>query len=114
VKSLEESEVLKRLSLIQYHQRLIVDMLEKSDEHFYKLIIKRGLTEAEVHEIFYLCEKLNIELEEQKAEGFVYYHPLYQQFLENLNKNLVADEVIKACISQKLYLELMNELQKYI
>lgn len=113
MKPLEESEVLKELSLIRYHQRLIVDMLDRSDKDFYKLIIFYGLSEVEVKEFFDLCESLSMELEEQKAEGFVYYHPLYRQFLERLNKKLSAKEVIHACISQKLYLTLMVELENY-
>lgn len=110
---MEESEVLKELSLIRYHQRLIVDMLDRSDKDFYKLIIFYGLSEVEVKEFFDLCDSLSMELEEQKAEGFVYYHPLYRQFLERLNKKLSAKEVIHACISQKLYLTLMVELENY-
>jgi hypothetical protein len=114
VKPLDESEVLKELSLIRYHQRLIIDMLDRSDKEFYKLIVYYRLSEEEVKEFFHLCESLNMELEEQKAEGFVYYHPLYRQFLERLNKKLTAREVIHACISQKLYLTLMAELENYI
>lgn len=114
VERLEESEVLKKLTNIQYHQRLIVEMLEKSDKEFYKLIIKHGLAEEEVQDFYYLCDKLHIELENQKAEGFVYFHPLFKQFSDKLNKALSAKEVIHACISQKLYLPLMKEFQKYI
>jgi hypothetical protein len=111
---LAESEVLNELAAIRYHQRLIVQMLEKSDEQFYKLIIKYGLSEEEVQEFYQLCEKMNMELENQKAEGFVYFHPLYHQFKANINSKISADEVIKACINQKLFLDLMNELVKYI
>lgn len=114
MKPLEESEVIKELSLIRYHQRLIVEMLARSDKEFYKLIIYYGLSEIEVQEFYDLCESLNMDLEVQKAEGFVYYHPLYRQFLERLNKKLSAKEVIHACISQKLYLTLMAELENYI
>lgn len=111
---MEESEVIKKLSLIQYHQRLLVSMFEKTEEEFYKLVIVYGLTEEEVLEFYDLCDRLSIELEEQKAEGFVYFHPLYQKFTDLIHQNLSAKEVICACISQKLYLPLMNELQKYV
>ncbi|WP_442599077.1 DUF1878 family protein [Neobacillus sp. D3-1R] len=111
---MEESEVLKKLQLIQYHQQLIVSMLEKSKDEFYKLVIKHGLTEEEVYEFFQLCENMSIELEKQKAEGFVYFHPLYQQFSDTLNRKLSIKEVIMACITQNLFLPLMSELKTYI
>jgi hypothetical protein len=114
VRPLEESEVLRELSLLRYHQRLIVEMLDRPDKEFYKLVIYYGLTEVEVKEFFDLCESLNMKLEEQKAEGFVYFHPLYRLFLERLNKKLSAKEVIHACISQKLYKPLMAELENYL
>lgn len=108
---MEESEVLKNLKLIQYHQSLILHMLSKCHDEFYKLVILRGLTEEEVHGFYQLCSRLSMELEEQKAEGFVYFHPLYQQFKDSLNHKLQVNEVIYACISQNLYLPLMNELK---
>lgn len=111
---MEESEVVKELALIRYHQRLLIELLDKSDKDLYKLIIYYGLSEKEVQELMNLCEKLNIELQEQKAEGFVYYHPLYRQFVDQLNSKLSAKEVIHACISQKLYLTLMKELENYL
>jgi hypothetical protein len=114
VKPMEDSEVLKELSILRYHQRLIVEMLDRSDKEFYKLVIYYGLSEVEVKEFFDLCERLNMELEAQKAEGFVYFHPLYRLFLERLNIKLSAKEVIHACISQKLYKTLMEELGNYI
>lgn len=111
---MEESEVLKKLKLIQYHQMLIVSMLEKSKDEFNKLVIKHGLMEEEVNEFFQLCERLSIDLEEQKAEGFVNFHPLYQQFSDSLNSKLPVNEVIIACISQNLFLPLMKKLETYL
>jgi hypothetical protein len=111
---MEESEVLKKLSLIQYHQSLIVDMLQKSGEEFSKLVIKQQLSEEDVIEFHSLCENLSNLLQEQKAEGFVYYHPLYSYFADRLPCRLSVKEVIYACISQNLYLPLMDELKKYI
>lgn len=111
---MEESEVLQKLRLIQYHQKLIVSMLEKSNDEFYKLVIKNGLMEEEVNDFFQHCEKLSIDLEEQKAEGFVYFHPLYQHFSDSLNRKLSVKEVINACVTQNLFVPLMKELKTYI
>ncbi|MFD2443103.1 DUF1878 family protein [Bacillus sp. CGMCC 1.16607] len=111
---LEESEVIKQLKVLQYHQSLIVTMLTKSQDEFYKLVIQKGLTEDDVQKFHSKCVHLSIQLEEQKAEGFVYFHPLYLQFLDSLPSNLTAKEVILACISQNLYLTLMTELKNYL
>lgn len=111
---MEESEVLKKLAQIQYHQKLIISMINSPCQSFNKLIVEKELSEEEVKEYYQLCERLSIELEEQKAEGFVYFHPLYHMFCSSLNHKLPPKETIHACLAQGLFLTLMGEFKNYI
>ncbi|WP_062352246.1 DUF1878 family protein [Bacillus kwashiorkori] len=107
-------EILKRIELLEYHQQLFIRLLTDSKMDFTKLIIEKNLTRQDVEEFHNLCDELHIKWEEQKAEGFVYFHPLMKEFANRLNKKLQVKETIQACINEGLYLELMNEFAKYV
>ncbi len=77
---MKEQELLARIELLEYHQGLLVKLLNNPKLEFYKLIVEKGLSEQEIQEFFSLCDELNIKMEEQKAEGFMYFHPLFNQF----------------------------------
>ena len=83
----------------------------KSD--FYKLVVENGISENEVKHFFKLCDELSIKLEEQKAEGFVYFHPLFHQLTAALPPTLEMKECLKACENQGLYVPLMQEFLSY-
>jgi hypothetical protein len=106
--------ILARIKLLEYHQSLLLKMISKSSDEFYKLIIVKGLGEEEVRKFQKECDALSIKFEEQKAEGFVYFHPLFKEFSMILPPKIQAEEVIEACIKQGLYLPLMLELRKYV
>lgn len=107
-------ELLERILMLEYHQKLLLTLLSDSKSSFHKLVIKKSMKEKDVCVFFSLCEQLSKEMEEQKAEGFVYFHPLYQKFISRLHPNLQAEEVIRSCIAQQLYTPLMEELKKYL
>ena len=52
--------------------------------NFIDLIIEKSLGEEDVRKFRNYCDKLSIKLEEQKAEGFVYFHPLFKEFTMKL------------------------------
>jgi len=89
-------------------------IIENSHADFYKLVIKKSLTEHDVMEFMTLCEELSNLMEEQKAEGFIHFHPIFAEFKAKLHPNLHAEEVIKACLRQHLFKPLMAELRKYL
>lgn len=103
----------KRLERIEYHQRLLAKCL--TDEFsFTKLIVLKDLSAEEVEEFLKICENLNNELEEQRAEGFVCFHPLLKEFQENLNEKLNLVETVDACLKQRIFPELMGEFMKLL
>jgi NifU-like protein involved in Fe-S cluster formation len=105
--------ILERISRLEYHQSLLLKMSQASPDAFYKLIIEKSLGEDDVKQFYNLCDVLSKELEEQKAEGFVHFHPLFKKFTMMLHCSLQTEEVIVACIKQGLYLPLMTELKNY-
>lgn len=102
----------ERLERLEYHQKLLLKMVQAPDYSFYRLVIEKNLTEQEVEEFLSLCSRLNMEFKKEKEEHFVFYAPLFQDFKKQLNIRLQPKEVIEACMKQKMYPELMEALQK--
>lgn len=111
---MNEYELLERIKILEYHQKLLLKLLIDPKLDLYKLIIEKGITEQETKQFYSLCDKMSKKLEEQKAEGYVYFHPLFQELSVSLPSKLDRREVIKACLMQKLYLPLFQELAKYL
>lgn len=111
---MNEDVLVEKILKLEYHQRLLLRMLDKSNQSFYRLVIEKSLREEDVDAFFKHCDQLSIELKEQKAEGFVYFHPLFNKFKVSLHPNLQAEDVIQACIAQQLFPSLMAELKKYV
>ncbi|MGE8205133.1 DUF1878 family protein [Heyndrickxia sp. NPDC080065] len=104
----------QRLDRIEFHQKLLMKMLSDGHYEFYRIIVEKQLQEKEVEAFYKLCEKLSEECEEQKADNFVFFSPLFKKFKEELHSKLDPIEVIQACIKQNLYPELMKILLKNI
>jgi myo-inositol catabolism protein IolC len=111
---MNELELLERITLLEYHQKLLVKLLNDSRLDLYKLIIENGITEQEIKQFYSLCDKMSTKMEEQKAEGYVYFHPLFHELSVSLPSKLNMGEVINACLTQKLYLPLFQEMVKYL
>lgn len=111
---MNEHELLERINVLEYHQKLLLKLLNDPKLELYKLIIENGLTEQEVRNFYSLCDRLNIKFEEQKAEGYVYFHPLFHELSSSLPPTLKIRNVINACLIQKFYLSLFQELEKYL
>jgi len=105
-------ELESKVNLLEYHQSLLLKMLSAPNLEFYRLVIENGISELEVQEFNKLCESLNMKMEEQKAEGFVNFHPLFNEFLYSLPAKLDAKEVVQSCVNQRLYEPLFREFQK--
>ncbi|WP_409253340.1 DUF1878 family protein [Bacillus sp. SCS-153A] len=105
-------EIKKRIEKLEFQQRLLLEMIPAAGYDFYRLIIRKGLSEDEVNDFYKLCEKLNKHSQEQKAEGFVFFAPLFKEFTEKLDVRLSPREVIDACIAQRLYPYLMEQLKR--
>jgi hypothetical protein len=81
---------------------------------FYRLIIKHGLTKEEIDSFYFKCSQWSKKMEQQKAEGYIHFHPLFEEFLLFLPSKLDAKKGIQACDSQKLFEPLFQELAKFL
>ncbi|MBS4193550.1 DUF1878 family protein [Lederbergia citri] len=105
-------KLLAKIERLEFHQKLLLGMIRSEGHEFDRLIIENNLDEKEVREFYSLCEYVSKEMEEQKAEKFVFYTPLFNEFIEKLNPKLDPSEVIHACLKQKIYIDLMKVFQK--
>ncbi|WP_421384071.1 DUF1878 family protein [Bacillus salacetis] len=104
--------LVKRIEKLEFQQKLLMEMIPAKGYEFYRLVIRKGLAEGDVTDFFELCEKLNKHSQEQKAEGFVFFAPLFKEFTEKLDSRLSPAEVIEACLAQRLYPFLMEQLKR--
>lgn len=111
---MNEQDLLHRINLLEFHQRLLIKFLSHPNNDFDRLIVENGLSEREVNNFYRLCDELTVKLAEQKAEGFVHFHPLLNQLSAALPAHLKMKEVVKACLQQRLFEPLFMELRKYL
>lgn len=106
--------LLEKINRLEYHQSLLLKMMTASNDQFYKLIIEKSLNKHDVEQFFQKCDELTLLYKEQTAEGLVHFNSLYEEFQKALHPNLNAEEVVRACLRQQLYLPLMLEFQKFV
>ncbi|SRR5690606_5299909 len=107
-------DVLKRIEKLEYHLELLLRLVSPSGHGFTKLIIAKGLSREDVQRFHHLCDELNNKMQEQKAEGFLYFLPLFEEFSKRLDSRLEAKEIVQACLEEKMHVELMSEFNKYL
>ncbi|GIN58685.1 DUF1878 family protein [Lederbergia ruris] len=107
-------DLLARIEKLEYHQTLLMKMIHVEGFEFDRLVIANNLGQAEVEEFLTMCEELNKEMLEQKAEKFIFYAPLFVQFKLRLTPKLDPREVIEACLKQQIFPELMEKLKRNI
>ncbi|WP_096201479.1 DUF1878 family protein [Bacillus sp. FJAT-45350] len=95
-----------------FYQTLLLDMVDTSKFPFYQLVIRNGVTEEEMKELFILCNELNELLEEQRELGYVRHTSLLVHFVGMLTIKLKPKAVIEAMQQQSLYGSLMDVLLK--
>jgi hypothetical protein len=113
-KNMDLQAIVDRIKILEYHQSPLLKMNKSSTEAFFKLIIEKSLSEDEVNQFYNQCEKMSKKYKEQKAEGFVYFQPLFEKFIQELHPRLNGEEVILACLTQGLYVPIMTEFKKYL
>ncbi|MBU8915658.1 DUF1878 family protein [Neobacillus sp. 114] len=104
----------EKINMLEFHQKLLLEVVDHPSKKFTRLIIESGLSESEVNHFYSICDKLSKKLEEQKAEGYVYFHPLFDELSISMPDKLDIGQTIKACLSQNLYKSLFQEFEKFI
>ncbi|ASS89379.1 DUF1878 family protein [Aeribacillus pallidus] len=104
----------RRLETLEYYMSLFMKMMNIEMYPFYKLVMEKGLMKEEIEEVFRICDELEKEHKEQKAQGFVYFENLLTLFAGQLTPKLDVNETIDALYLQGLYTELMKDLKRTI
>jgi hypothetical protein len=102
----------ERIAKLEFHQSLLMEMIDKTKKPFYYLVIKANLTKEEVEEVLSLCQQLSEEYEKQKAEGLTIFTPLLVQFAGMLHPSLPLEQTVDALLAQQMFVPLMTELKK--
>jgi hypothetical protein len=105
-------ELEDRIAKLEYHQSLLMEMIDESKKPFYHLVITANLTKEEVNEVINLFEYLSKEYEKQKAEGFTTFTPLLIHFAGMLHPNLPLEKTVDALLKQQMFVPLMEEFKK--
>ena len=106
--------LMDKIQLLEFHQTLLLKLINNPSLEFYRLIIQNGISKQEMDHFIHKCDEISKKFKKQKAEGFVYFHPLFVELTQALPLQLEIKDVVKACIAQQLYEPLFQEFAKYI
>lgn len=101
-----------RISTLEFHQQLLLEMVDTNKYPFYELIIKNNVCKVEMNDFLELCEELNKKYEEQREQGFVTFTPFLVQYVGMLPSVLEPRESLIALKHQSYYPKLMDALLK--
>ncbi|ADI27848.1 MULTISPECIES: YhaI family protein [Geobacillus] len=104
----------KRVAKLEFHQSLLMEMIDETKKPFYSLIIRADLTKEEVDAFLAFCQELADQYEQQKAEGLTMFTPLLVQFAGMLHPNLPLEQTVDALLAQQMFVPLMTELKTLI
>jgi hypothetical protein len=102
----------ERIAKLEFHQSLLMEMIDETKKPFYYLVIKANLTKKEVDEVLSLCKQLSEVYEKQKAEGLMVFTPLLIQFAGMLHPSLPLEQTVDALLKQQMFVPLMSEFKK--
>ncbi|OJD59299.1 DUF1878 family protein [Bacillus sp. NH11B] len=107
-------DVVRRLEQAEYYVDLLFKMIDEEKCPFYSLIIKKKARKKDIERILNICEKLNEQYAKEKAEGFLLFDALLDQFEKALPHQLEVNETAEALVKQGLFVPLMNEFLRMI
>ncbi|HHY21993.1 MAG TPA: DUF1878 family protein [Bacilli bacterium] len=100
----------KQIGKVEFYQRLLAEMVSEERFSFYRLVIEKGLSEAEMQEVIQVVTELDQQFEEQKEMGYIHFSSLLVHFAGMLNPKLKPYEAIQALKSQGICVNLMETL----
>lgn len=106
------SDLEKRVEILEYHMQLLLNMSNRNQYPFDFMIVAKGLSKQEVNELMNLCQELDRQYKEQKAQGLLYYTDLLTLFAGQLNEKLDVNETIDAMLKQGMFKELMADFKR--
>ncbi|MBM7620770.1 hypothetical protein JOC95_002625 [Bacillus tianshenii] len=108
------SSMEERLAKLEYHMELLLKQINMDRFPFDALVVQHNIGREDVRQLMSICERLSIEMEKQKAEGFVTFAPLLTEFHHKLHHELPLEKTIHAMKSQGMYESLMDAFLKLL
>jgi Protein of unknown function (DUF1878) len=102
----------KEINTLKFHQKLLVKAIRNEHNELDLLFVEKNVSEEEANEIIKICEELSKQFEIEKAEGYINFQPLLKQLVRKLNRKVLVQELIEACLLQGLFIPFMKEMKR--
>ncbi|MEX6700938.1 DUF1878 family protein [Peribacillus frigoritolerans] len=102
----------EEMEILRFHQRLLLNLIRNPEAKLDYLFVEKNFTKKEAEELLETCDILSKRYEIEKAEGYMNFRPLFNQFERKVNPKITTKECIDACISQGLYVSFMKEMER--
>ncbi|WP_260284559.1 YhaI family protein [Peribacillus aracenensis] len=102
----------EEIEILRFHQRLLLNLIRNPEAKLDYLFVEKNFTMKEAEELLETCDTLSKRYEIEKAEGYMNFRPLFNQFERNVNSKITIKECVDACLSQGLYVSFMREMDR--
>ncbi|MGE6379928.1 DUF1878 family protein [Peribacillus muralis] len=102
----------EEIDILRFHQGLLLNLIRNPKARLDFLLVEKNFTKKETEDLLELCDILSKRYEIEKAEGYMNFRPLFNQFERKVNPKITTKECIDACLSQGLYVSFMREMDR--
>ncbi|WP_285767649.1 DUF1878 family protein [Peribacillus sp. SI8-4] len=102
----------EEIDILRFHQGLLLNLIRNPKARLDFLFVEKNFTKREAEELLELCDIMSKRYEIEKAEGYMNFQPLFNQFERKVNSKITTKECIDACLSQGLYVSFMREMDR--
>ncbi|MFJ7752388.1 DUF1878 family protein [Peribacillus muralis] len=102
----------EEIDILRFHQGLLLNLIRNPKARLDFLLVEKNFTKKEAEDLLELCDILSKRYEIEKAEGYMNFRPLFNQFERKVNPKITTKECIDACLSQGLYVSFMREMDR--
>ncbi|RSK26322.1 DUF1878 family protein [Bacillus sp. HMF5848] len=102
----------KRVERLEYYHTLLLQYIGPDKAPFYYYVMECRLSQQEVEDFLQNCERLNNEYKKQKAEGFVIFTPLLEDFRQLIPNVLDLEKTIDTLLAQHMFKPIMEEFKQ--
>ncbi|AOH53840.1 hypothetical protein ABE28_005720 [Peribacillus muralis] len=102
----------EEIDILRFHQGLLLNLIRNPKARLDFLLVEKNFTKKEADDLLELCDILSKRYEIEKAEGYMNFRPLFNQFERKVNPKITIKECIDACLSQGLYVSFMREMDR--
>ncbi|MCK1992961.1 DUF1878 family protein [Peribacillus muralis] len=102
----------EEIDILRFHQGLLLNLIRNPEAKLDYLFVEKNFSKKEAEDLFEVCDNLSKRYEIEKAEGYMNFRPLFNQFARRVNPKITTKECIDAFLSQGLYIAFMREMDR--